>query len=80
MTDDDPWWTAGVVIYGVVPRNFDPPGIAGVSARLDELHDLGVTALWLAPVTRTLPGRFGYEVTDYFDVRPDYTIRHDRSD
>ena len=48
-----PGWIRGAVVYGVVPRNFDPPGFAEVTARLDDLHDLGVTALWLAPITRT---------------------------
>jgi glycosidase len=60
------------IVYGVVPRNFDPPGFAGVMARLDSLADLGVTALWLTPITPTVPGAFGYEVLDYTDIRPDY--------
>jgi glycosidase len=62
----------GEIIYGVVPRNFDPPGFAGVMARLDSLADLGVTALWLTPITPTVPGAFGYEVLDYTGIRPDY--------
>jgi cyclomaltodextrinase len=60
------------IVYGVVPRNFDPPGFAGVRARLDSLADLGVTSLWLTPITPTVPGAFGYEVIDYTDIRPDY--------
>ena len=60
------------VLYGVVPRNFDPPGFAGVMAHLDSLADLGVTGLWLTPITPTLPGAFGYEVLDYTDIRRDY--------
>ncbi|MBW3633006.1 MAG: alpha-amylase [Chloroflexi bacterium] len=70
-------WIADAVIYGVVPRNFDPPGFNGVTARLDDLADLGITALWLAPITRTLPDLFGYEVTDYFDVRAEYGTKDD---
>jgi cyclomaltodextrinase len=65
-------WIADAVVYGVVPRNFDPPGFAGVAARLDDLADLGVTALWFSPITCTLPDDFGYVVTGYFDVRADY--------
>lgn len=63
-------WIAPAVVYGVVPRNFDPPGFAGVAARLDDLKDLGVAALWFSPITRTPEGRFGYEVTDYFATNP----------
>ena len=70
-------WIADAVVYGVVPRNFDPPGFNGVAARLDDLTDLGVTVLWFAPITRTLPDHFGYEVTDYFDVRAEYGTKED---
>jgi cyclomaltodextrinase len=70
-------WIADAVVYGVVPRNFDPPGFNGVTARLDDLADLGVTALWFAPITRTLPGLFGYEVTDYFELRAEYGTKDD---
>jgi glycosidase len=70
-------WIADAVVYGVVPRNFDPPGFNGVAARLDDLADLGITALWFAPITGTLPDRFGYEVTNYFDVRAEYGTKED---
>src|SRR5918997_2244683 len=70
-------WITDAVIYGVVPRNFDPPGFNGVAARLDDLADLGVSALWFSPITRTLPGHFGYEVTDYFDLWAEYGTKED---
>jgi cyclomaltodextrinase len=70
-------WIADAVVYGVVPGFFDPPGFNGVAARLDDLADLGVTALWFAPITRTLPDKFGYEVTDYFDLRAEYGTKED---
>lgn len=65
------------VVYGVVPRNFDPPGFAGVMARLESMAELGVTSLWLTPITPTLPGAFGYEVLDYTDIRPDYGTKEE---
>lgn len=68
---------AATVLYGIVPRNCDPPGFMGVTARLDDLADLGVTTLWLTPITGTTPGSFGYEVTDYFDVREEYGTKED---
>ena len=70
-------WITDAVVYGVVPSIFDPPGFNGVAARLDDLADLGVTALWFSPITRTLPDLFGYEVTDYFDVRAEYGTKED---
>ena len=70
-------WIADAVVYGVVPRNFDPPGFNGVTTRLDDLADLGVTALWFAPITRTLPGLFGYEVADYFELHAEYGTKEE---
>nr|MBA3413633.1 alpha-amylase [Chloroflexia bacterium] len=70
-------WIAPAVVYGVVPRNFDPPGFVGVTARLDDLRDLGISALWFSPITRTPPGLFGYEVIDYFDTNPTYGTKEE---
>jgi cyclomaltodextrinase len=68
--DDHAAWIDSAVVYGVVPTLFGPRGLDDVTARLDHLKDLGVTALWLSPVTASPPGDFGYAVTDYFRVRP----------
>ena len=73
-------WVADAVVYGMVVRNFTDAGFRGVTARMSELAELGVTAIWLAPITRTFPGDFGYAVTDYFDVRPEYGTLDDFRD
>jgi len=70
-------WIADAVVYGVVPRFYDPPNLTGVMARFDGLADLGVTALWFSPLTATLPGDFGYAVTNYFEIRSDYGNKDD---
>ncbi|WP_213290524.1 alpha-amylase family glycosyl hydrolase [Bradyrhizobium sp. sGM-13] len=62
-------WIDRAVVYGVVPTLFGPDGLADVTARLDQLRELGVTALWLSPITESPPGDFGYAVTDYFRMR-----------
>jgi glycosidase len=66
---DHAGWIDGAVVYGVVPALFGPRGLADVTARLDQLSELGVTALWLSPITESPPGDFGYAVTDYFRIR-----------
>lgn len=74
----DPEWVRGGVVYGVVPPLFGEHPFQAVTAKLDYLRELGVDALWLSPVNRTLEeGDFGYAVTDYFDVRPDYGTQAD---
>src|SRR5574341_355798 len=46
-----PDWVKDAVVYEVFPRAFSARGdLAGVTARLGDLHDLGVTVLWLMPI------------------------------
>jgi glycosidase len=67
-------WHRSAVVYGVVPPLFGPGvPLREVTARLDALDDLGVDALWLAPVMATDdPGAISYAITDFLAVRPDY--------
>lgn len=73
-------WIDRAVVYGVVPWLFGPRGLADVTARLDQLSRLGVTALWLSPVMESPPGDFGYAVTDYFHLRPGIGSEQDLRD
>src|SRR5437879_4497083 len=44
-------WVRDGVIYEIYPRAFSPQGnFNGITARLDNLKDLGVTILWLMPI------------------------------
>jgi alpha-glucosidase len=70
------WWKHGV-LYQVYPRSFadtDDDGIGdlnGITSRLDYLAWLGVSGIWLNPVTPSANDDWGYDVTDYCDVDPD---------
>ncbi len=75
---DDPLWYKDAVIYELRVRSFSDSngdGIGdfpGLTQRLDYLHDLGVTALWLLPFYPS-PGRDdGYDIADYTEVNADY--------
>src|SRR5687768_1841138 len=65
------------VIYEVHVRAFadsDGDGIGdfpGLTAKLDYLHDLGVTALWLLPFYPSPLRDDGYDIANYTDVHPD---------
>jgi alpha-glucosidase len=70
-----PWWKSGVV-YQVYPRSFqDANGdgvgdLAGITARLGYLQDLGVDAVWISPIFVSPMADFGYDVADYCAIDP----------
>jgi cyclomaltodextrinase / maltogenic alpha-amylase / neopullulanase len=74
-----PDWLRNGVIYEIFPRDFSPAGnLNGVTAKLDELKDLGVTILWVMPIhpigEKGRKGDFGspYSIKDYYAVDPNY--------
>jgi alpha-glucosidase len=74
----DPNWWKGAVIYEVYPRSFgDTNGdgvgdLNGVTAHLDYLKELGVDGIWLTPFYPSPQVDFGYDVTDYSAIDPQY--------
>ncbi|MGH9970359.1 MAG: alpha-amylase family glycosyl hydrolase [Pyrinomonadaceae bacterium] len=77
-------WVRDGVIYEIYPRAFSPQGnFNGITARLDDLKDLGVTILWLMPIhpigQEKKKGTIGspYAVRDYYGINPDYGTRED---
>jgi alpha-glucosidase len=74
----DPNWWKGAVIYEVYPRSFgDTNGdgvgdLNGVTAHLDYLQELGVNGIWMTPFSPSPQVDFGYDVTDYTSIDPQY--------
>ncbi len=72
-----PWWQ-GAVIYQVYVRSFcdgngDGQGdFAGLISKLDYIASLGVDAIWLSPIHPSPDRDWGYDVSDYEGVHPDY--------
>jgi len=46
--------------------------LGGVRSKLDYLQWLGVDAIWLSPTFPSPNVDWGYDVSDYLDVHPDY--------
>lgn len=83
-TDGYPWWNDSV-FYEIFVRSFydsDGDGIGdlnGIIEKLDYLNDgdpntdtdLGISGIWLMPIFPS-PSYHGYDVTDYYDINPDY--------
>jgi alpha-glucosidase len=71
------WWQ-DAVFYEIYPRSFadsNNDGIGdlnGITSKLDYLHDLGVTAIWITPCFPSPQVDFGYDVSDYEAIDPMY--------
>ncbi len=73
----DPWWRHAV-IYEIYPRSFqDSNGdgvgdLNGIAQRLDYLEALGVDAIWIGPFFPSPQVDFGYDISDYEAVDPQF--------
>ena len=76
-THDETWWKHAVV-YEIYPRSFqDSNGdgvgdLNGITQRLDYLQQLGVDAIWIAPMYPSPQVDFGYDISNYEAVDPQY--------
>jgi alpha-glucosidase len=74
----DPTWWKHAVLYEIYPRSFqDSNGdgvgdLNGITQRLDYVRKLGVDAIWLAPTFPSPEVDFGYDISDYEAVDPQY--------
>ena len=74
---DGPWWKHAF-LYEIYPRSFqDSNGdgigdLNGISQRMDYLQSLGVDAIWLAPMYPSPQVDFGYDISDYESIDPQY--------
>src|SRR5271168_2760636 len=73
----DPWWKHAV-FYEIYPRSFqDSNGdgigdLNGITSRLDYLKDLGVDAIWITPIYPSPQVDFGYDISDYTAIDPQF--------
>jgi alpha-glucosidase len=76
-TSDSTWWKHAV-LYEIYPRSFqDSNGdgigdLNGITQRLPYLQSLGVDAIWLAPMYPSPQIDFGYDISNYTAVDPQY--------
>lgn len=83
MTESRVDWWCRAVVYQVYPRSFQDSNddgigdLEGIIRRLDYLNDgtprsLGIDAIWLSPTFPSPMADFGYDVSDYRGVHPDF--------
>lgn len=77
IAEQHPWWKS-TTIYQIYPRSFfDTNGdgigdIEGIIQKLDYLQDLGVETLWISPFFKSPQVDFGYDISDYCSIAPEY--------
>jgi len=74
----DPLWYKDAIIYELHVKSFydsDGDGVGdfkGLTAKLEYLQNLGVTAVWLLPFYPSPLKDDGYDISDYRKINPDY--------
>ena len=76
-TTDNTWWKHAV-LYEIYPRSFqDSNGdgvgdLNGITQRMGYLQHLGVDAIWISPMYPSPQVDFGYDISNYENIDPQY--------
>lgn len=71
-------WYKEMVVYQIWPRSFcDGNGdgigdLKGIISKLDYIKSLGATAIWFSPLYKSPQKDYGYDISDYRDIAPEY--------
>src|SRR5574344_1639089 len=70
-------------VYQIWPRSFcDSNGdgigdLNGITSKLDYLAELGIGIIWLSPVYRSPNFDYGYDISDYMSINPEFGTMDD---
>ncbi|XP_015111692.1 maltase 1 [Diachasma alloeum] len=76
------WWK-NAVFYQIYPRSFKDDNndgigdLIGITSKLDHIKDAGIDAIWLSPIYASPMVDFGYDISDFRKVHPDYGTNED---
>lgn len=71
------WWQTAM-FYQIYPRSFkDSNGdgigdLNGITSKLQYLKDIGVTATWLSPIFASPMVDFGYDISNFIEIHPEF--------
>lgn len=71
-------WYKEMAVYQIWPRSFcdgNGDGVGdlwGVLGKLDYIKSLGVDAIWFSPLYPSPNADYGYDISDYMDIHPDF--------
>src|SRR5437867_2560943 len=78
-------WYHKTTIYQIYPRSFyDSNGdgigdLQGIIQKLDYIQGLGFETVWISPFFASPQADFGYDVSNYTDVAPEFGSMDDVS-
>lgn len=81
LLEKDWWETAS--FYQIYPRSFkdsDGDGIGdlnGIREKVPYLKEVGFNATWLSPIFRSPMKDFGYDISDFYGIQPEYGTMSD---
>lgn len=76
-------WYHQTTIYQIYPRSYyDSNGdgigdITGIIQKLDYIHSLGFETIWCSPFFSSPQRDFGYDISDYKNIAPEYGTMED---
>lgn len=76
------WWKKSVV-YQIYVKSFQDSNndgigdLQGIVSRLDYLEKLGVDVLWITPIYKSPNDDNGYEISDYYQIQPEFGTMED---
>jgi glycosidase len=76
-------WYKKAAIYQIYPRSFyDTNGdgigdINGIIEKLDYIQSMGFQAIWISPFFSSPQKDFGYDISDYYNIAPEYGTMQD---
>jgi alpha-glucosidase len=85
LADVKDWWEK-TIFYQIYPRSFmdaNDDGIGdlkGVESKLTYLKETGIDAVWLSPIFESPMVDFGYDISDYRKIQPEYGTMEDFDD
>lgn len=76
------WWQTSS-FYQIYPRSFkDSNGdgigdLNGITEKLPYLKEIGINATWLSPIFKSPMADFGYDISSFFEIQPEYGTMDD---
>ena len=72
------YWYKDAVVYSLYANLFTND-FAGLTQKLDYLHELGINCIWLLPVLDSPMRDAGFDISDYYQIRADLLDKSGKS-